>query len=316
MALLAATWLFTSAFQFGLESVEEKLATSGGLFAPLVVNGEYWRLGTAIFLHANALHLILNCFALYHIGSIAHRQFQWHKTLLIFGLSGVFGNAVSFFFIKDALSVGASGALFGLLGAITAYIVANRSMFNARDHRFTLSVMLIIIAISLAYGVIDGNVDNWAHLGGLICGYATGFFLAHRECEKESPSAMAKITVVPATILLTLTLVVAGGIIVTSEDKSYFKTVKADMLFKEGDVEGALALADEAVTLDSLNAEALLLRGATRAAQGERYYATVDLGKALRLGLGPSNEVKAIQLLLSIQDYGPPEYRLPREFGP
>jgi len=139
----------------------------GAKFNPLIMSGEYWRLVTPIFLHGGIIHLLMNSYFLYAVGPTVEKIFGNFKFITIYLISGIIGNVTSFVF-STSLSVGASGSLFGLMGALLYVIRKDRRIFRSS---FGINVVTNI-AINLAYGFINrGQIDNFAHIGGLVGGY-------------------------------------------------------------------------------------------------------------------------------------------------
>lgn len=132
-----------------------------------ILSGEYWRFLTPIFLHANLLHLFVNCYSLHAIGVLVERIIGRSKFLAVYLIAGIMGNILSFIFSTNP-GVGASGSIFGLLGALLYFGILKPSLFKSR---FGNSVVLTII-INLGYGFINPVIDNFAHLGGLIGGFS------------------------------------------------------------------------------------------------------------------------------------------------
>jgi membrane associated rhomboid family serine protease len=127
-----------------------------------VADGEYWRLITAAFLHGGFLHLALNMYALFLFGPPLEAALGRVRFLALYVLSALGGSAMSYAFsAPNQPSLGASGAVFGLLGA---FFIVNRRL--GRD----TSGLLVLVAINFAFGFIAPNIDWRAHLGGLITG--------------------------------------------------------------------------------------------------------------------------------------------------
>jgi rhomboid protease GluP len=142
--------------------------------------GEYWRLLTSMFLHANPLHLLMNAFALHSLGSLVERLSGAWKMLLLYFVTGLFGSLASAAFHQEAVSVGASGAILGLAGALLALRWRRPKGFSrALAERIygSLKIPVIIVFLTgfdLMAERTQVQVDNWAHFGGL----ASGFLLA------------------------------------------------------------------------------------------------------------------------------------------
>ncbi|KAB1217186.1 Inactive rhomboid protein 1 [Morella rubra] len=136
-----------------------------------------WRLVSCIWLHAGVIHLIVNMLSLVFIGIRLEQQFGFARVGILYLLSGFGGSILSSLFIQNNISVGASGALFGLLGAMLSELITNWTIYsNKAAALFTLTV---IIVINLAVGILP-YVDNFAHIGGFLTGLLLGFVLLLR----------------------------------------------------------------------------------------------------------------------------------------
>lgn len=133
-----------------------------------ILNGEVWRLFTAMFLHIGAVHLISNLIGLLMLGPIIEGHFGHWRFAAIYLLGGLLGSIASFAF-SPALSAGASGAIFGLLGATLLYFYRFRENFGQQG-RDILQSMFVVLVLNLVVGVGSGGVDNWGHVGGLVGG--------------------------------------------------------------------------------------------------------------------------------------------------
>lgn len=138
--------------------------------------GEYWRLFTAIFLHAGITHLAFNAYALFSLGRDVEGFYGHGWFLVIYLLAGLAGSSAWYALGSDVPSVGASGAIFGLIGAEAAFFVRNRRLFGsfARERLGNLGVL---IAINLVFGFTVPNINNIAHLGGLAAGFLLGLLI-------------------------------------------------------------------------------------------------------------------------------------------
>ncbi len=137
----------------------------------LIAAGEYWRLLTSIFLHIGLIHLVFNMVFLYTIGPGVEGLFGKTRYILIFLLAGLLGSVASFA-LTPAISAGASGALFGLLGAYLYFWLKNP---QAGKQIGKAVVQLVIY--NLVFGLLVKVVDNWAHLGGLAGGFLAAAIL-------------------------------------------------------------------------------------------------------------------------------------------
>lgn len=146
----------------------------GGNFKPLVLEGEYYRLFTSMFLHGDIQHLAFNMYSLWVLGGVIERLLPKWKFIILYLVSGLGGSYLSHLMQEDTVSIGASGAVFGLLGALIGYAVTHRDMFR----KGALMNLLVIAGINLAWGFQPGSgIDNFGHLGGLAAGFLLSLFI-------------------------------------------------------------------------------------------------------------------------------------------
>ncbi len=162
-------WIFGGADgsqQLSRSENSEILILFGAKYTPYIKAGEYWRLFTSMFIHIGSLHLIFNSYALYQLGKGVEYLFGSAKYAIIYVLSGLAGSIASFVF-SPHLSAGASGAIFGLFGALL--------YFGRREpHIFSQGLgggIIAALAVNLAFGFMNPGIDNYAHVGGLLGGY-------------------------------------------------------------------------------------------------------------------------------------------------
>lgn len=152
----------------------------GANLLPLTVD-QPWRLMSATVLHAGLVHLGFNMWVLWDAGRIAERFYGSLQFLLIYLLSGLFGSLASLFFAaRTGVSVGASGAIFGVVGALLAALFTKQSKLPPGLAAGMRSSMLLFVGYSLFMGFISSFIDNAAHIGGLVAGFAAAVILAER----------------------------------------------------------------------------------------------------------------------------------------
>lgn len=185
-------------------SFEHHLWLIGGpAFDPLVnevvgvADGEYYRLLTAAFLHGGVVHLLVNMYALYMFGPLLEGALGRLRFTVLYLVSALGGSAASYAFGNPGSpSLGASGAVFGLLGA---FLVVNRRL--GRDS----SAIMVLLAINLAIGFLVPNIDWRAHLGGLVTGSLVAAAIAYAPPRHRVPvqagGTVATLVVVVAVIL-------------------------------------------------------------------------------------------------------------------
>jgi rhomboid protease GluP len=141
--------------------------------------GELWRFITPVFLHLSFTHIFFNMYALFSIGSFVERQFGHNRFLLLYFLGAFAGNVFSFLLTgENALSAGASTALFGLVAAEGVFFYQNREVFGSQARK-ALGNTAVIIIINLFIGLSLG-FDNWGHLGGFLGGAMFAWFAGPR----------------------------------------------------------------------------------------------------------------------------------------
>lgn len=141
------------------------------------LDGEYWRLLTATFMHFGFEHILNNMLILACAGPILEKALGHIKFFLLYLCAGIGGSVLSYLqmlYSGDyAVAAGASGAIFGIIGALLWIVIRNKGHYET----LTGKGLLFMIVISLYYGISAGDVDNWGHIGGLIMGFLLGVIL-------------------------------------------------------------------------------------------------------------------------------------------
>ncbi|WP_417899606.1 rhomboid family intramembrane serine protease [Bacillus haimaensis] len=144
----------------------ETLIKYGAKFNPLILDGEWWRFFTPIFLHIGIIHLLLNTLALYYLGTAVERIYGNTRFLFVYLFAGFAGSLASFVF-TPSISAGASGAIFGCFGALLFVGIAYPKLFLR-----TMGMnILVLIGVNLTIGFAIPGIDNAGHIGGLIGGF-------------------------------------------------------------------------------------------------------------------------------------------------
>lgn len=156
----------------------------GAMYEPYVMEGhEYYRIFTSMFLHFGINHLLNNMVMLGALGWNLEMETGRIRFLIIYFVSGIGGNLISLYYNmthgRDVVSAGASGAVFGLMGALLYVVILNKG----RIGRLTGRGMLFMVALSLYFGITSSGVDNMAHLGGLIFGFLSAVIVYRRRKE-------------------------------------------------------------------------------------------------------------------------------------
>ena len=149
----------------------------GACYAPAVMEGEYWRLFTSMFLHFGAVHLVFNMVCLIAMGEMLETIVGTWRYLVIYVIGGLTGNILSTAWAQysgsNAVSAGASGAIFAVVGAVFVKLLRNRKSVG-RDKITRITMMVVLMVIE---GFTQAGTDNVAHIGGLLAGMLLGVLL-------------------------------------------------------------------------------------------------------------------------------------------
>lgn len=174
----------------------------GALVPAAVAQGEIWRLSTSIFLHSGLIHVAFNMVALYFLGTFAESAFGRWRFFTLYVLSGFSGGlAYLYFGMFDRPAVGASGAIFGLLGSILGYAL-RRGTFSWQNP--LIRQLLILLALNVYLGISIENISNTAHMGGLVGGFAFGWLMAPTVYSRKKLRALTPVFVVLGAELVLL----------------------------------------------------------------------------------------------------------------
>jgi rhomboid protease GluP len=152
----------------------------GANLGALSLGPQPWRLLLSNYLHAGIIHIGFNMWCLWNLGFLAERMFRPRTYVIVYTLCGLGGSVASAWFHPGVVGVGASGAIFGLAGALIA--VLTRGHFNVPPEavRATRRSLLSFAGYNLLFGAIVPGIDNMAHVGGLVTGLALGAYFARR----------------------------------------------------------------------------------------------------------------------------------------
>ncbi|HKI86171.1 MAG TPA: rhomboid family intramembrane serine protease [Thermoanaerobaculia bacterium] len=177
LALIAAVFVLEEAS--GGATSPRVLVQFGALYPPLVWAGQWWRLIAVLFVHVGLAHVALNGWALYQLGMLFEISFGSARMLAVYFACGL-GSSLASLFWTRGLSAGASGAIFGLLGALLVFLLRHRQ--RLRPEAKTLMIELAFWAvINIAYGFSNPAIDNAAHLGGCAVGALIGLTLVQHQ---------------------------------------------------------------------------------------------------------------------------------------
>lgn len=146
----------------------------GAKINSLIDRGQLWRLATSSLLHANIGHLMINCYSLNSVGPTVESISGPRRYLAVYFASAITSSAMSYWFCK-APAVGASGAIFGLVGSVAVYVTRHKRLTGGgKEH---LQHIVRVILLNMVIGLLSKGIDNWGHVGGLFGGAAISWLV-------------------------------------------------------------------------------------------------------------------------------------------
>ncbi len=167
-------------FSGGADTFTLAIYLLGAKWGPAINGGQYWRLLMPIVLHGSFIHLAFNSYALYALGPQSERVYGRARFLAVYLLAGLGGSIASYVVAPEQLAIGASGAIFGLIGALAAMSYTMRSLIGPERADQQLRQLVGMAAVNLVLGFVMPSIDNSAHIGGLVVGALAGLALAPR----------------------------------------------------------------------------------------------------------------------------------------
>jgi rhomboid protease GluP len=180
----------------------EVSARFGANFGPYTLSGEWWRLLTYMFLHGGAMHIFFNMWCLWDLGRLCESLYGRWTFAAIYLITGIAGGLASIGWNPGVLSVGASGAIFGLAGALIASFYLGEFSLPRAAISGTLRSLVIFAVFNLGFGQLFGGIDNACHIGGLVSGLALGALIARLAPQHDAPLRRAAVVGVVALALL------------------------------------------------------------------------------------------------------------------
>ncbi|WP_164668608.1 rhomboid family intramembrane serine protease [Virgibacillus doumboii] len=272
----------------------------GAKYNPAIIeNDEWWRIISSMFLHIGFVHLFMNMLAVYYLGVAVERIYGNVRFIIIYFLAGIGGGLASFAFTTN-ISAGASGALFGLFGALLFFgLIHKRVFFQTMGPS-----LLIIIGINLIFGFVVPQVDNGAHLGGLVTGFIASAIL-HLPGKRKFGLQFPAFIVYAGIIFGLITFGIENNMNSTS-----YQLMKSELLNGQEEYEEAVETATEGLK-DPGDFESHLLF--------QRSYAYIRLGKIdqavndLRKTIQINNEFAEAHFNLAILYYNNGELNKAKE---
>ncbi len=177
----------------------------GASFGPATKDGEWWRLGSAMFLHFGVVHLGMNMWALWDGGQLVERMYGHARFAALYAISGLTGNLVSLIVQGDrAVSGGASGAVFGVFGALLVFLWRERHQLRPHEFRWMFWGAAGFSVATIVFGFVVPGIDNAAHIGGFVTGVLAGMVFARPLNEDQGVPLRHRL--LPAGVYLLVTV--------------------------------------------------------------------------------------------------------------
>ena len=186
----------------------------GANFGPLTISGQWWRLLTCVFLHAGLLHIGFNMWCLWDLGRLAESVYGHWTFALVYLICGLGASLTSLIWNPVVLSVGASGAIFGIAGALVASFYLGEFSLPRAALSGTLHSVVVFVGYNLFFGAVMAGTDNAAHVGGLLMGLLLGALIA-----KVAPGHDDFLRRI--AVLLVGALLVVGGILWLQHSRAF-----------------------------------------------------------------------------------------------
>lgn len=245
-----------------------KLLEVGGLVHFNVVHGEWYRLISSMFLHFNFEHILMNMLSLFIFGKIVESIIGSWRMLIIYIISGLYGNFVSLSFNTTTISVGASGAIFGLIGSIFVIMYLSKN-FNKK----MIGQLLIALFVLIVFSLFMSNINIMAHLGGFISGVLItliGYYF------KTQRSLFWSFLIVFLLIFIILQI----RIFTISEDNIYDKLIRDEMI--KGNYSEAKNVVKQTLNNNYADDETYYLSGLITATKSSQAEAVSEWERGLR----------------------------------
>ena len=274
----------------------QDLVRWGGNYGPLTLSGDYWRLITAGFVHGNLMHIAFNMWALWSLGQLSEKLFGSWITAAVYLLTGVGGSLLSSFMHPERLEIGASGAVFGIAGAILSGIKFGNVSLSSWQKRSITSSLIFFAGFNLFIGLAPG-IDNWCHIGGFITGLIFGVPLA-------TANASGKKSFEWMTMLLAaLVLAGLGSRVISIKGEPLRMERNARQAIHEHNYPEAIQILEQA-TSNTNDAELEALLGYAYQMNGQPDKAIPAYKRSL--ALNPNNRAVQAQLNQLEEDASPP----------
>jgi rhomboid protease GluP len=187
---------------FLLALASPRLDELGANYGPLTITGQWWRLATYMFLHSGFIHIAFNMWCLWDLGALCESLYGRATFAAIYLVTGIAGGVATVGWHPLGAAVGASGAIFGLAGALVASFYLGEFSLPSSVIKGTLKSLAFFVVINVLLGGMFPGVDNACHIGGLISGAILGALIARLAPERDQPLQRASILLFVALIVI------------------------------------------------------------------------------------------------------------------
>jgi len=278
-----------------LEPTTAQLLPWGANWGPLSLANQPWRMLASNYIHVGILHIALNMWCLWNLGLLAERIFDGWAYVLIYTVCGIAGSLAGLALHPFVTAAGASGAIFGLAGALIAALYLGHLGIPRQALRGTIKSLVMFAVYNLAFGAAIPGIDNSAHIGGLVAGLALGAVLARHLAQPPAARAAWQQKVFALAVVALL----AGFLVVQRTNGYVVPLEKGLQAFKAGQLDDAARWIEQAVAKKPNNRQALFLLSSTYMRKQEFSKAIPILEREVQLD--PSNE--DVQLDLGVAHF-------------
>jgi len=260
----------------------QDLVRWGANFGPLTVSGQWWRLLTCVFIHGGLLHIAFNMWCLWDLGRLAESLYGHFTFAVVYLLCGLSASLTSVAWNPVVLSVGASGAIFGIAGALIASFYMGEFSLPRAVVAHTLRSVVVFVGYNLFFGAVIARTDNAAHIGGLGMGLILGALIARVAPIRDDVGRRI-------AVLLVGVVIVAGGVMWLQHSRSYlFHKQTGVGLLNQGNADGAIAELQKAVSLRPDFAEGHMALSGAYNLKHDYEHAAAEMRRVVELS--PRNE--------------------------
>ena len=256
-------------------------------YGPLTLSGQYWRLFTAGFLHANILHIGMNMWCLWSLGRLSERLFGKWQTFAIYIITGVGGALLSIASNAQRAELGASGAVFGIVGAVIAGVKFGDLNISHGQKQAIVSSAITFAVLNFILGMSISNIDNMCHFGGFLTGLLVGLPMGAFSRNNKSLQLV--------TLLITCAVIVAGAReLVHTHSQMAAKTL-AGMEAEQGHYRNAASYMEKYVADNPQDSEALEVLGQLYVLSNQRSKAVDAFQRALKVNPNSQDAKQALE---------------------